>query len=143
MERDEMINDDFLKRLVGSVPLDHPSDGFTSKVMAGILVHPELVKANKPFYLYLKSILPWVLLGLFLIVFLFSSDIPYLSFLPGKAFFSDHFTPYFTSLFSGMSSLFTGSKTLSITLALMASVGGLAGIDWLLRRRSVARHHAA
>jgi hypothetical protein len=142
MERDD-LKDDFLKKLVGQVAPESPSDGFTAKVMAGLLAEPETVKVKKPFYVYLMSASPWVLLGLFLVVFLLSSDIPYLSFIPGKAFFADHVTPYFTALFAGLAALFTGSKTLTIILALLASGGLLAAVDWLVRRRSATRHHTS
>lgn len=135
------MKDDFLKRLVGRVPPEAPSDSFTSKVMAGIRPEAETVEAKRPFYLYLRSIYPWVLLGMFIIVFLLSSDIPYLGVIPGKAFFTNHIAPTFNSLFAGMAGLFMGSKTLSITLALIASGGLLAAVDWLVRRKSVTRHH--
>lgn len=143
MERDEFVQDDLLKKLAGRIPLESPSDGFTSKVMAGIVAQPQTAKAKKPFWLFLRSAYPWILLGIFILVFIFSSDIPYLGIIPGNEFFSDHVVPVFNSLFAGMTSLFTGSKTLSITIALLASGVLLAAVDWLVRRRSVARHHTA
>ncbi len=143
MERDDFVMDEMLKKLAGRVPLESPSDDFTSKVMAGINVRPETVKAGNPFYLFIKTAWPWLLLGIFVVVFLLSSDIPYLSFIPGKEFFHDHVAPYFSAFFVGIAKMFMGSKAVSITLALMASGGLLVGLDWLLRRRSDARHHAA
>jgi hypothetical protein len=143
MERDDFLKDDWLKKLAGRVPLESPSGDFTSRVMAGIVTEPETVKAKKPFYLLLRTVYPWVLLGILLAVFLLSSDIPYLSFIPGKEFFHDHIAPYFTALLAGMAGLFSDSKALSITLAILASGGLLAGVDWFVRRRSVARHHTA
>lgn len=140
MEREEFVQDDLLKKLAGRLPMETPSDSFTSKVMAGIMVQPEMAVARKPFWHYLKSVYPWVLLGLFILVFLFSSDIPYLGVIPGRQFFIHHVAPTFYSLFTGMAGLFMGSKTLSITIALLASGGLLAAVDWLVRRRSVTRH---
>jgi hypothetical protein len=143
MERDDVVKDDFLKNLVSRVPLKSPSDDFTQKVMTGILAGPEPVKVKKPFYLFLKSWSPWILLGIFILVFLLSSDIPYLSFIPGKEYINDHILPYFSSLFAGMVRLYSDSKTVSITFALMVAGGLLYAVDWFVRRRSVARHHAA
>lgn len=137
------MKDDFLKKMLGRVPLESPSDGFTRKVMAGILAEPETAKAKKPFYLFLKSWSLYILLGLFAVVFFLSSDIPYLTFIPGKEFFNDHIVPYFASMFAGLARLFSGSKTLSITLSLMVAGGLLFAVDWFMRRRSVARHHPA
>jgi hypothetical protein len=141
MEREEFVKDDFLKRLVGRIPLEAPSDSFTSKVMAGISPEQETVHVRKPFSLYLRNNYSWILLGIFIIVFLLSSDIPYMDVIPGKAFFINHIAPTFDSLFAGMAGLFMGSKTLSITIALLASGGLLAAVDWLVRRKSVTRHH--
>jgi len=143
MERDDFVQDEFLKKMVGRVPLESPSDDFTRKVMAGILVEPETAKAGKPFSLFLKSWSLYILLGVFAVIFFLSSDIPYLTFIPGKEFFSDHIAPYFISMFAGLAKLFTGSKTLSITLSLMVAGGLLFAVDWIVRRRSEARHHAA
>jgi hypothetical protein len=143
MERDDFVKDDFLKKILGRVPLESPSDDFTRNVMAGILTEPEPVPAKKPFYLFLKTWSLYILLGIFAVIFFLSSDIPYLTFIPGKEFFNDHIVPYFTSMFSGLARLFTGSKTLSITLSLMVAGGLLFAVDWFIRRRSEARHHAA
>ena len=111
--------------------------------MDGILAVPETVKAKRPFYMILKSVYPWVLLGILLVVFLLSSDIPYLSFVPGKEFFRDHVVPCFSTLFAGMAGLFSDSKAVSITLAVLASGALLAGVDWIIRRISVNGHHPA
>ena len=143
MERDDFVKDDWLKKLAARVPLESPSGDFTSKVMAGIVAVPETVKVKRPFYMILKLVYPWVLLGILLIVFLLSSDIPYLSFVPGKEFFRDHAAPWFSTLFEGLTGLFSGSKAVSITLAVLASGALLAGVDWIIRRISVNGHHPA
>ena len=143
MEREDLVRDELLSKLAGRISLESPSDDFTSKVMAGLVAVPAQVPVRKSFFRLMKSILPWVLLTLFILIFLLSSDIPYLSFVPGKEVFGTHIFPYLRDVFSGLANLFTTSKTLSITLALMASGGLLAGVDWLIRRRSVARHPAA
>lgn len=137
------MKDEFLAKLAGRVPLEEPSADFTVHVMKSITVQPETVKGKRPFFLIAKSVYPWVLLGVFIIIFLFSSDIPYLSFIPTREFFHDHITPYFSSLFAGLSGLFTGNKTVSIILAILVSGGLLAAVDWLLRRKTETHHHAA
>ena len=143
MERDDLVKDELLKKLAGRVPLESPSVEFTQKVMAGIVTMPETVKPKNPFFLFLRSWSLWILLGIFAAVFFLSSDVPYLTFIPGKEFFNDHVVPYFAAMFAGLARLFTGSKTLSITLSLLVAGTLLFAIDWFIRRRSVVRHHAA
>lgn len=143
MEKQDVVRDELLKKLAGRIPLDSPSEDFTLKVMAGISSSPEQVKARKPFYLFLKSSGPWILLGLFVIIFLLSSDIPYLSFLPGKDYVSGHILPYFSRLLNGTNYLFTVNTTFKITMALLASGALLVAVDWLMRRHRAARHHTA
>ena len=143
MEGENMLKDDFLKKLLGRVPLESPSDGFTRKVMAGIFAEPLPVKAKKPFYLYLKAWWPWILLGIFALAFIFSSDIPYLTFIPGKDYVNDHIIPYLSAFFGTMAGLFTTSKTLSISIAVMVAGGLLYAVDWFVRRRFVAHNHAS
>ena len=143
MEQDELLKDEWLRKLVGEVPAESPSDDFTRKVMSGILGAPETVKAQRPFLIYLKTWSPWVGLGLFALVFFFSSDIPYLSFIPGTSYVHEHILPYFYDMFAAVGRLFTDSKTISFTLAVMVAGGLLAIIDWVIRHGSDHGHDAA
>ena len=143
MNLNEEIKDDFLRKLVKQVPLESPSDDFTSGVMAGLQPLPEIVKEKKPFFLFLRSVGPWVCLGLFLIIFLISSDIPYLTFIPGKEYVNDRVMPLFASFFSNLAELFTGNKSVSIMLSVMVAGAFLFGIDRVLHRMSTSRNHIA
>jgi hypothetical protein len=143
MEREDFVKDELLKKLVGKVPLESPSGNFTQKVMEGLSVLPETAGAKKPFYLFLKNWSPWVLLGLFILLFLFSSDIPYLTFIPGTEYVHDHILPYITAFAASMGRLFTQSKTLSLFMAIMVAGALLWAVDWFVRRRTVTHHQAA
>lgn len=142
MEKDSIHRDDFLGRLISEIPLESPSDNFTSNVMERIALEPLHVTEKKPFYLYLKSWLPWVLLSVAMIIFLFTSDIPFLEAFPGKRYFTDSLGPYILSLFSGFKPLFEGGKVASYTLMILMAGGGLLGLDYFLKRRMSPRHTA-
>ena len=71
MENNDFGNDDFLRRLIQQSPLDHPSEDFVDRVMAGIHPAPEIAPVQRPFLQYLQTLVPYA----FLIFILFSSNI--------------------------------------------------------------------
>ena len=142
MERNEQYTDEFLKKVIGRTPLDQPSDSFVDKVMSGILPMPETVGQKKPFFLMVRSSIPWVLLSAFFILFLVSSDIPYLSSLPGGTYLRETLWPSIVSMFSGFSRL-VPDRSASLILPVVVAGVLLFGLERLLSRRMSAKHHAS
>ena len=141
MENDNLFNDDFLRKLIQKTPLDEPSDDFVKNVMANIRTGAEFAPARKPFYIFLKSSWLYIVLSLAVLVFLFSSDLPFTNILPGKGYFIHTLLPYFESMFSGFKNIFAYSKFTSISLMIVVAGGLLYLFDRLISRRAHARHH--
>jgi hypothetical protein len=137
---EDQLNDDFLRDLLQATPLESPGESFVSKVMAGIEPLPVLGMAKKPFFMDIRSWWPYALAGAFVILFLFTSDLPYSRFIPGKEFFAHTLIPNFLSMFSGVKSLFAGSKSVSIPLIVIFSAAFLYLIDRFLFRRFTTTH---
>jgi hypothetical protein len=141
MNKDDLINDDFLRDLIRKTPLDSPSDDFLAKVMGNIQMETQTVPVKQPFFLLVKSAWPYALAGFILFVFLFTSDLPFTNFLPGKGFITNNLIPYFESLFAGMKNLFVHSKYTTIGLSVLFSGGLLVMFDQLFHRRTPAQQH--
>jgi hypothetical protein len=142
MERNERYTDELLKKLIGRAPLDQPSDSFVDKVMSGILPMPETARQKKPFFLMVRASIPWVLLSAFFILFLVSSDVPYLSSLPGGAYLRETLWPSIVSMFSGFSRL-VPERPASFVLPVVVAGVLLFGLERLLSRKMSAKHHAS
>lgn len=140
MNKDDFLNDDFLRDLLRQTPLDSPSDDFLEKVMGNIQLDPRIAPAKQPFFLWVKSAWPYALAGVILIVFLLTSDLPFTNILPGKDLFTKSLLPYFESMFSGMKNLFVHSKYTSVGLTILFSSGLLVLLDQLLNRRTPVQH---
>ena len=132
-----MLNDDFLADLIRKSPLESPSDDFINKVMRGIELQPEAVAAKQPYFLWLKSSVPYVFLGLIILFILYSSDIPYLNFLAGKEYFSGLFIKVFQPFWVSMKTL-VSSKFITYSLLISVSAGFLFIIDKFFSRRFAA-----
>lgn len=137
MDKDDMVNDDFLALLIRKMPLASPSDEFINKVMAGIEPLPSLVNEKKPYFWWVKSSLPFIGLGTFVLLILFSSDIPYLNFINGKEYFFSIFIKAFLPFFALMKTLLS-SKFITYSLLIGVSAGFLFIIDKLFSRRFAA-----
>lgn len=135
MEKDDLIKDDFLRELIRSSPLDSPSDDFVDRVMANIQASPEASVAAKPFYLYLKSALPYALITLFVLVVIATSDLPVFNWLPGKDFVVDRLVSYFGTFFTVLKNAFA-SKYVAWGLLISFSAGVLFIIDRLFSRQT-------
>src|ERR1039457_4253070 len=116
MNKEDFLNDDFLRDLIRNTPLDAPSDDFMENVMGAVQLNPRLAPVKQPFFLWVKSAWPYALAGFILIVFLFTSDLPFTNILPGKDYFTKSLLPYFESLFAGIKNLFVPSKYPTIGL---------------------------
>lgn len=135
MEEKDFLKDDFLKELIGKQSLDSPSDDFNENVMAGIRLNPELLRARKPYYLYLKAFWPYIVIGLIVVIYLVSSDLPYSKFIPGKDYFGSVLLPYLKNLSVGFVSLFSFLKSATLPLAILASGVLLFLLDRIFFRR--------
>ncbi len=137
METDDLVNDDFLADLLRKMPLETPSDEFINKVMAGIEPLPVLVNEKKPYFLWVKSSIPFIGLGMFVLLIIFSSDIPYLNLNYGRDYFSLIFIKAFQPFIVSMKALLS-SKFITYSLLIGVSAGFLFIVDKLFSRRFAA-----
>jgi hypothetical protein len=142
MEKNELINDDFLKKLVRKSPLDEPSAGFEERVMAAIRPGLEPASVHKPFYMILKSSWWYVALGAGLVIFFLTSDLPFTQFMPGKQYFTNTLLPYFDSLFTGLRDFIVNSRFTTMGLLILAAGGLLFLFDYFFNRRSSVKHQS-
>jgi hypothetical protein len=140
MKKDDFLTDDFIRDLIRKTPLDSPSDAFLEKIMGNIQLDPRIAPVKQPFFLWVKSAWPYALAGFILIVFLFTSDLPYTNILPGKDLFTKSLLPYFESLFAGIKNLFVHSKYTTIGLTVLFTGGLLVMLDQLLNKRTPVQH---
>ena len=131
---DDVIKDDFLAELIKKVPLESPSDEFVNNVMAGIETVPVQVVEKRQFFYWLRSLLPYLGIGIIVVLILVSSDIPYLNFMGGKVFFSSLFLKIFQPLWISMKALLS-SKFITYSLLIGVSAGFLFIVDKLFSRR--------
>ena len=141
MEKNDLLNDPFLRNLVGKSSLESPSEDFVDKVMEKIQVQPQIVPENKSFLHFLKSMFGFLLLAAVLIGFFWTSDIPVLSWLPGKQFFVNSVLPSFDPLFSWLKSFLGSGSGVSIPVMIIAAAGLLFLADKWIVHRFVFRHH--
>lgn len=141
MKKGNDYTDDFLKKLIQKSALESPSEDFIQKVMADIELHPLVSPEKKPFFLYLKRLLPWGLLVFILVIVLVTSDIPFMNFIPGKESLSNLFIPYYHILIKGMTSLFGTAKIIFLVFSVILSIVFLMGIDFMVnKKKSVFGH---
>jgi hypothetical protein len=135
MEKDNLLKDDFLGKLIQNSPLESPSDAFVDELLTKIKPAPEMVPAYKPFFLFIKNSWSLALISLAVIIFLLTSDLPFSNVIPGKEYFTNSLLPYFASLFSMIKSSFGAIKTISIPLMIVAAGGFLLLLDyWVFRK---------
>ena len=135
MEKDEFLKDDVLRKLMNRIPLDSPSDDFVERVMADIQLISPVQYVKKPFFPYLKSVVPYLLIALFLFFVFFTSDLPIFSWVPGKDIFLNNLTAYFGTFFALLKNAFA-SKFVSWGLLVSGSAGVLFYIDRFFSRRA-------
>ena len=130
MEAKESKQDAWMKQLISKSSPDSPLDEFVGQVMKKIDRIPVYVQEKKSFLFYIRIILPWILLGILCFIVLYTSDILYFNFLPGKAYISEVLIPSFKALKSLVS-----SKFVSITMIITVS-----GCILFMLERLFARH---
>jgi len=140
MEKDELLGDVFLRNLIQKSSVESPSDDFVERVMGTVQMAPEIVSVRKPFMALLKSVLPYFGLGLFFLFVCFTSDFPFMNWLPGKGFFTTTFLTYFSSIIIFFKGLFA-SKFVGMGITVVFSACFLVLIEYLFRRRTSVEHH--
>ncbi len=134
-DKDEFLKDDYLRKLMQHIPLDNPSDDFVNRVMNSIQPAPEAAIVKKPFYFYLKAVVPYSLITILLVFVLGTSDLPLFNWLPGKDFLANNLPVYFGSLFTVLKTSFA-SRYVSWALLISFSAGMLFLIDRIFSRRT-------
>jgi len=135
-KEDDFLDDDFLRDLIRHTPLDSPSDGFTDGIMEKIQLSPGTTVARKPFFVFLKASVPFVILALVLLFVTATSDLPIFNWLPGMEDFTNNFLPDFGNMVILLKNAFA-SKFISWGLLISFSAGALFFLDRILTRRSV------
>jgi len=128
MEKNDLIKEDFLGKLIQNSPLESPSDAFVDDIMSKIRQAPVTIPVRKPFFLFVKNTWIYALLTLAVLIFLLTSDLPFSNVIPGKE--------YFSSLFTLIKSSFGNTKAISIPLMIFMAGGLLLLLDHLFSRRT-------
>jgi len=137
MKNEEFPADEFLKNMIRKSYFESPSDDFIEKVMAQISEKPVEVAAMLPFYVRFRAAVGIILLTLFVLIVLMTSDIPMFSnIVPAKQYFTNTFLPYFNSVRAPIKSLFGNTKIVSLSLMIAISGGFLILLDRLLFRKT-------
>jgi hypothetical protein len=135
MEEKDLLQDEFLRKMIGKSSLESPSPDFTEKVMGRIKPIPEAEPAGKPFFSHMGSSLGIVVLVALLAGFFLTSDISLFSWLPGGAYFSNALLPYLDSLFSSMKAMLGSGKGIPIPVMVVAAAGIFFVVDMLIEKR--------
>ena len=141
MDNDDLINDDFLRTLVGKSSIESPSADFVERVMERIQPQPETAPVRRSFLDFLKSFTGYLLLAGVLVGFFLTSDIPVLSWFPGKQYFTDKILPAFDFLHSWLSSSTGSGINFSIPVMILAASGIFFLLDRLIIYRNTLRNH--
>ncbi len=140
MEKDKLLTDDFIGNLIKNSPLEQPSDEFVAGVMEKIRVTPENATERKPYFFRFRPLIPYLFAAIILVFIFLTSDLPILSWLPGKGYWSNTLVPFSDILFSSFKTIFT-SKYVSFGLLIGFSITLLFFIDHILSHRgSIHRH---
>ncbi len=137
MNTDDILNDDFLSDLIRKMPLESPSYGFVNKVMNGIEPLPAPINESYPSFIWVKSSIPYFVIGLAIALIMFSSDIPDFNFIYGTEYLSGMFIKVFHPLVAFLKTLLS-SRFISYTLLIGVSAGFIFIVDKLFSRRFAA-----
>jgi hypothetical protein len=139
MEKDELLKDDILSRLLKNTVTESPSDEFIEKVMTGVRSVPAIETTPRFFSMYLKTALPYIGLVAAVLFFVFTSDMPFDKYLSHTDYFSKYFLPYFTSMVGGFKVLFA-SRFVTFAMGVALSAGFLMLVEHFFSRRSSMHH---
>jgi len=136
MEADNLIKDDFLRDLIKKSSSDNPSDVFVEHIMEKVQQTQEFSVSKQPFYQYLWSALPLFLLTAIILLFLFTSDLPFGNYFPGKVYYTQILMPFLISLLESLKALIT-SKYFSFAFMVVLAAAVLVFIEqvfsWKIR----------
>ena len=93
---------------------------------------------QRPLYFYLKSSIGYIALAAFVVIVIMTSDMPFLSFIPGKQYITDLFSPYLNSVVSPLKAIFSSAKMITIPLMIVVSAGLFYIVDQLISRKAAA-----
>lgn len=139
-ENKKILRDNFLAGLMNRSSLESPSDDFTISVMERIGNLPAYQPQKKPFFLFLKSVLPWVLLVAVLVSFYFFWGLPLGKYIPGREFVQDILVPSISNFFVSFGNMASG-KFYTIALVILICGGGLFIIERLVSQRTFSKRH--
>ena len=139
MNNKNNLKDDYLKRMMKQMPLDQPSDDFTSKIMGKIEM--ESVTAAVPAKAQpVIEIKYWLLIGAGLTVaaiILFGADWTFMESIFGFFNFSNVQLPEFSLNFIGLfQKMFKGIQIPNVAIIGMFAIGALFVIDRILHKKS-------
>jgi hypothetical protein len=134
-EKDDFLEDDFLRDLVQKSSLESPSDDFVKKIMGQIQPQFQAAPVKKSFFLYLKSSSGYLVLAAFILFVLITSDIAFLNFIPGKLYFYENILPVFNSIILPLKALFSNGKSLTIPIMIVVAAGLFFILDLLMARK--------
>lgn len=100
---------DYLKDLMQHVQLESPSDGFVDRIMQGIQAVPQEHKSNNSILIFLRSFIPYAALIIILLVVVGTSDLPFLNWIPGKAYYFENAVPYINIFLTAIKNFFNSS----------------------------------
>ncbi|NQV01437.1 MAG: hypothetical protein HQ542_02240 [Bacteroidia bacterium] len=140
MKKRELLQDKFLADLMKSTSLEAPSDDLMKNVMSEVRAMPAYQPRKKPFFLFLKSVLPWILLMGAFIVFYLTYDLPIGNYTPGKADMQSVLLSSITIFFDSFRDL-ASIRFYSIALAVVVCGGFLFVIERVISSRMSANRH--
>ena len=140
MEKDDFVKDDLIGRLIQKNPLEEPSQGFVDAVMEKILQAPETVPAKRPIFSWIKSVVPYLVIFLFLVLIFLTSDLAFFQSLPGSDYWYNTLLPYLQNIFAAMKGALS-SKYVSMALLIGISVVFLFLVERVMSRKGFLRRH--
>jgi hypothetical protein len=135
MENLENLEDDFLRKMIGKMPLEEPSADFTEKVMASVKAAPSPVQTGSPAGIFLRNSWPYLLIAAIVAVILATSDVPFSRYFPGYGYLTDTLLPYLGKLFGSIGSVVVLLRSGPLPLIIILSMGILVAVDYFLGKR--------
>jgi len=140
MKNRDSLKDPFISDLIKRSSTDAPPEDFVKNVMTRIEVMPAYGTKKKPFFYYVKNILPWLLVAGFVIVVFLTSDISLFQKIPGMEYFQNTLIPSISESISSFNRLFS-NRFLTIGLAVVIAGVFLFGIEKVFNRKKPVGHH--
>lgn len=140
MKMRESLRDDFIADLMKQASPEAPSGDFLEKVMEKVETMSACQPRRKPFFLFFRSLLPWILLVGVFVLFYIMYDMAFGNSAPGKEYFQQILLPSLAHYFDSFRGL-ASNKFYSIALVVIVCGGFLFGIERLISSRMSANRH--